>query len=129
MAEELIKYEDKVKKLLITNQHSSSFKLGPKTIKVTSSSIVIDGAGVIQTVGVMNNSNYSEHIQSTWNITISLASIVNIYQESFKAEWAMHYHKNAVGIDAKIDDMLMSYAIFTHHPHDLFQIIQSLRQL
>ena len=129
MAEELIKYEDKVKRLLITNQQSSKtiFKVGPRTVKVTSSSIVINGKGVIQMDGIPKLYDSGSAINSTWDITIPIDSIVNMYHESFKAECAMHYHKKAVGIDAKIDEVLMSYAIFTHKPLDLFQIIQNSR--
>ena len=58
-----------------------------------------------------------------------MGNIVNIHYESFKAEGAMHYHVEAVGIDAKVDDLMMSYAIFTDNPYDLFQIIQSSRPI
>ena len=126
MAEELVKYEDYVKKLLITNLHSSKsdFKIGVKKVKVTSSSIVINGKGRIRTV-ISKRSIKS--MESTWDITIPLDSIVDVYHESFKAECAMHHHKNVVGIEAKIDDVLMSYAIFTNHAHDLFKIIQETK--
>jgi len=132
MAGEIVKYEAKVKKLLYTCQYSntSSFKIRPKKIKVTSSSIVINGEGMIDNKGAIStNKNMYESVVSTWDVTIPMADIVNMHNESFKAEGAMHYHKDAVGIDAKIDGLIMSYAIFTDHAHDLFKIIQSSRPL
>ena len=127
MAEEIVKYEDKVKKLLFTWQYFSNFKLGPKKVKVTSSSVVISGEGMIQTKGTYKGPKYHEDTESRWDVTIPMSSIVNVYHESYKAEGAMHYDKETVGIDAKVDDSIMSYAIFTKNAQALFQVIQSSR--
>ena len=124
MAEEIIKYENKVKRLLIGWQYSSHFKIGPKKVKVTTSSIVITGKGIVGTSGQVG-ATFPEKVEMAWDVTIPFDSIVNIHLESFKAEGAMHYHRDAVGIEARLDGVLLSYAIFTSHPHDLFQIIQS----
>ena len=124
MAQEIIKYEAKVKKLLYTWQYSSNFKMGPKKVKVTSTSIVISGDGYVHN---KSPGHYNESVQCPWDLTIPIDCIVNIHHESFKAEGAMHYHKDAVGIDVKIDDSIMNYAIFTNHAKDLFQVIQNSR--
>ena len=126
MAGEIIKYEDFVKKLLYTWQYFSNFKLGPKKVKVTSSSIVISGDGIVHNKS-QGNHHWHESVQSTWDVKIPIDCIVNIHHESFKAEGAMHYHKDAVGIDVKIDDSIMNYAIFTNNAKDLFQVIHNSR--
>ena len=120
MADEITRYDGKVKTLLLARELKSKLKWDPKHVKVTSKNIILDGKK--ETFQV-----YSKAIKCDWDITISLSSIKNVFYQSFKAEGAMNYDKDAVGVEAVIDGALINYAILVDKPEPLFQVIQDSR--
>ena len=115
MAEEISKYEGKVEQFVIVKALKTKIKKKPKLIKVTSESIFVDGEKEYL-FGWMD-----------WTLQIPLASVKNVFYQSFKAEGVLNHHKDAVGVEAKVDGSLMNYAIFTKHPDALFRVIEDSR--
>ena len=89
-------------------------------MKVTSKNIILDGKKETFV-------RHTKQIKCNWDITIPLSSIKNVFYQSFKAEGAMNYDKDAVGVEAVIDGALMNYAILVDKPEPLFQAIQDAR--
>ena len=57
----IIRFEDLVKKLLITSEHWSIFKTVPEHLQITDADIVITGKGDIRKI------NY-ERVECTWEV-------------------------------------------------------------
>ena len=138
MAQDITQFEAKVDKFLLSREFQTICKNDPKHVRVTSTHIEIDGMN--EPFGPKNdgpkNESFGPHRRSTppkwrinvtWDLTIPLANIRDVFYSSFKAEGAMNYHKDAVGVEAFIDGSVINYAIFTKHPAHLFKVIQDAR--
>ena len=125
MADETLKYKDQVSNLLIAKEIDFKVKPMAKSIQITTKNIVINGKEGRDPSNIVKP-NFP--IDCDWQLTVPLGSITSIYLYSFKAESLMHFHKDAVGIEAKIDGVVMNYAIFTKHPEDLSKMIEDLTE-
>ena len=112
------KYTDKVEKLYITKDIDVRKKTTTKNVEVTSENLVVNGKKGHEP------GQYVISPWSNWQLKIPLASIKNVFLHSFKAEGLMYFDKEAVGVEATVDGVLMNYAIFTKHPDDLCKAIE-----
>ena len=117
MGEEIIKYKDKVEKLFIAKDIDVRLKSTTKEVEITTKHIVVNGKKGFDSQRVVS-------VECDWQLRIPLACIQNIFLQSFKAEGLMQFHKDAVGLEAMMDGVLMNYAIFTKHPDDLCKAIE-----
>ena len=124
MAQEITRYETKVKTFLLSREFHTIAKQKPRHIKVTSTSIVIDGKNEPYYPTKDRRVQCAALIDCHWNLTIPLDSIRDVFYQKFKAEGVMNNHRMAVGVEAIVDGALTNYAIFTDHTDDLFKIIQ-----
>ena len=117
MGEEIIKYKDKVEKLFIAKDIDVRLKSTTKEVEITTKHIVVNGKKGFDSQRVVS-------VECDWQLRIPLGCIQNIFLQSFKAEGLMQFHKDAVGLEAMMDGVLMNYAIFTKHPDDLCKAIE-----
>ena len=124
MTEEIIVYEGKVEKFILSKEFQRVIaKEEPKIIKVSSANIVIEGKREPYWPTNCQGRRAHWYVQSDWDLTIPLANVRDVFFQSFKAEGVMNYHKEAVGLEAYIDGTILHYAIFTKNPDDLFKTI------
>ena len=117
MCDETIKYRDNVDKLFIAKDIDVRLKSTTKNVEITTKNIIVHGKKGFDSQRVVS-------VECDWQLRIPLANIRNVFVQSFKAEGLMHFHKDAVGVEAKVDGVLMNYAIFTKHPEDLSRAIE-----
>ena len=127
MAEEITKYDGKVERFMIIKALTTSFKYKPKHVKVTSESIFVDGKDELYHGPNRGLTGNIDSFVCDWTLQIPLAKVKNVFYQSFKAEGVLNHHKDAVGVEAKVDGSLMNYAIFTKHPDALFRVIEDSR--